>query len=396
MRCFVGIEGGSTGSSVVLLDESGQALASLKAAALNPLLIGEDKCLKQINEAIEEAKLSAGLRPNQPVSSVGLCLSGCVTEEYCVQLANKFKENWPMASNECVAACDTIGSVMTSNCKTGIVLISGTGSNSVLFNSHGIKATCGGWGHLFGDEGSAYWIAWKAYKTLLDDNDSFNIAPYETKRLREVLCNHFEIANEHQVGYFYRNPDKQKFASLSRELYKSTKAKKDEAIDDIFRQAGRMLAKKIVALLPKADEETLEAGLNIICVGSVFNSWDLLEPGFVELLSGHLNNFRLLKLKCSSSYGAAKLAAKHVNFDLQLHDTTELLFAYSATADGYLANGQHFNVKRINGHNGNSKVSNRSSYNGNGNATREEASMQLGGGAAGGGASRRQFNCSIV
>lgn len=81
--------------------------------------------------------------------------------------------------------------------------------------------------------------------------------------------------------------------------------------------------------------------MNIVCVGSVFNSWDLLEPGFVSLLSQHLKNFRLLKLKNSSAYGAARLAAKSVGFDLQIGPTTELLYAYSATSNGYHANGRH-------------------------------------------------------
>uniref|UniRef100_A0A6G1SE01 N-acetyl-D-glucosamine kinase n=1 Tax=Aceria tosichella TaxID=561515 RepID=A0A6G1SE01_9ACAR len=404
MRYFAGIEGGSTASSLVLLDESGKSLASLKGPAMNPLLIGEQECLERINTAIEELKSDARLTQDQPISSLGLCLSGCVTDQDCEQLARRFMESWPHASSNCVAACDTIGSVYTSNCKAGIVLISGTGSNSVLFNSSGIKATCGGWGHLFGDEGSAYWIAWRAYKTILDDNDNFNLAPYETKRLREVLCNHFKISSEDQVGFFYRDSDKRKFASLSRELYKSTKLQPDEAIDDIFKQAGRMLAKKIVALLKKADQETLETGLNIICVGSVFNSWDLLEPGFVELLSGHLNNFRLLKLKCSSAYGAAKLAAKQVHHDLALHDTTELLFAYSATADGYLANGQHVNTKSRVNHNNNKHNNNgcatrsqgngNSQHNGNTNGNlngREMVSVQ-----ADGASSRRLANCSIM
>lgn len=211
-----------------------------------------------------------------------------------------------------------------------------------------IVSSCGGWGHLFGDEGSAFWIAWRAYKTLLDDNDNYIQSTYDTKRLRQVICSHFNLKSEHHVGSFYQLNDKKRFASLSKELYKSTKSERDEAIDDIFRQAGCLLARNIVAHLPKADKAVVAAGLNIVCVGAVFGSWDLLEPGFVDVLSQHLKNFRLLKLKQSSAVGAAKFAAKCVGvLDLPIDQTTELLYAYSGTSHGYHANGHHFS---LNGH----------------------------------------------
>lgn len=73
---------------------------------------------------------------------------------------------------------------------------------------------------MFGDEGSAYWIAWRAYKTLLDDNDNYDPSRYDTKRIRQVICNHFGLSNEHLIGGFYQENDKKKFASLSKELYK--------------------------------------------------------------------------------------------------------------------------------------------------------------------------------
>lgn len=80
-------------------------------------------------------------------------------------------------------------------------------------------STCGGWGHLFGDEGSAYWIARQAYKTLLDDIDNYRVSEHDTKRLRQVICRHFQLKDERSVGRFYQDNDKKKFASLSKELY---------------------------------------------------------------------------------------------------------------------------------------------------------------------------------
>lgn len=388
MKYFAGIEGGSTASSLVLVDELGKPLASVHGQATNRLLDGDEECLKRLVEMVNKAKTMANLRQEEPIESLGLCLSGCFTEEDCKLFADTFSSRWPNAAKNCVVACDTVGSVYASNCDTGIVLISGTGSNSLLFNKSGVVSTCGGWGHLLGDEGSAYWIAWRAYKTLLDNNDNYEISLHDTKRLEQVICRHFDIKSVNDVAKIYQENSKKKFASLSKELYKSTKERNDEAINDIFKQAGRLLARKIVALLPRANKETLEAGLNIICVGSVFNSWNLLEPGFISVLSRHLQNFRLLRLKCSSAFGAAKLAARHVQTDLPLEDTTELLYAYSATTDGYLANGHHVNTLNNNHH---SKNHTNGHHHQNDSSTRRPSS------SSNASVNRRKImNCSII
>lgn len=68
--------------------------------------------------------------------------------------------------------------------------------------------------------------------------------------------------------------------SLRAELYKSTKTEPDESIDDIFHQ-------RVVALLSRVDQADIDAGLSIICAGSLFNDRDLLELGFVRILLKH-------------------------------------------------------------------------------------------------------------
>lgn len=219
MRYFGGVEGGSTSSTLMVLDGDGNELFSITGLSTNPLLDGEMESYDRLADMIEKAKQSLNISGDQPLESLGLCLSGCTDDAECDRLAKRFLSLHPESAKYCIIRNDTIGSVYSSGIDSGIVIISGTGSNSILFSPKGVIATCGGWGHMFSDEGSAYWIAVRAYKTLLDANDNYRKPMHDTSRLREVICKHFGIANERLIMGFYERPDKKKFASLCKELY---------------------------------------------------------------------------------------------------------------------------------------------------------------------------------
>lgn len=61
-------------------------------------------------------------------------------------------------------------------------------------------------------------------------------------------------------------------------------------------------------------------GLQVVCVGSVWLSWDLLRPGFEEQLKDtslcHVKKLSLVKTTRNSSVGAAYLAAHLIHLDL--------------------------------------------------------------------------------
>lgn len=75
-----------------------------------------------------------------------------------------------------------------------MVLISGTGSNSLLLNPDGKEERLGGWGFLLGDEGAGYWMAQRAIKTVIDHEENFERSPYSTGAVHEVIFKHFEAS----------------------------------------------------------------------------------------------------------------------------------------------------------------------------------------------------------
>lgn len=79
-----------------------------------------------------------------------------------------------------------------------------------------------------------------------------------------------------------------------------------------------------------------EGGLPVVCVGSVWNSWSLLQSGFLEVLNSAddsqcIREASLIHLKTSVASGATYLAAKQhgYKFPRNHSDTYEIFYHYT-------------------------------------------------------------------
>lgn len=315
---------GATKSKMVLIRSDGKIVAWSEGPCTNQWLIGQEECLKRVNDMTEEAKKTAGLDTITPIKSLGLCMSGADQKEAQKQLIDGMKSKYPHASQNVSVSSDTTGAIATATATGGIVLISGTGSNCQLNNPDGSMYRCGGWGHLLGDEGSAYWIAQRAIKTIFDHDDNLTACPHDITYVWNTMKTYFKIQDKNEIlGSFYSNFDKSFIAGMCKELARGATEKNDKLCQQLFCDAGEILAKHILGLEPKIDQTLLdgENGLNIVCVGSVWKSWDLLQKGFTCVLKNgckRIKRFCLLDLQQSAALGAASLAARDVKFTLPM------------------------------------------------------------------------------
>ncbi|KAL1239612.1 N-acetyl-D-glucosamine kinase [Trichinella pseudospiralis] len=210
---YAGVDGGATKTTLILMNEEGTILAHCTGAGTN---------------------------------IYALAMSGAEDQERNEKFVADFSASYPAITESVVVISDSYSALLTAFDENGIVLISGTGSSCRAIDFTGRLLGCGGWGHLIGDDGSAYWISTKAIR-------------------KAKLLHHFQLSRKEQIfELLYDNFSKAKIASFCEVLAEASSENGDELILEIFAEAEN------------------SQKLEVLIMGSVWKSFDLLKKGFIN------------------------------------------------------------------------------------------------------------------
>ncbi|XP_071947126.1 N-acetyl-D-glucosamine kinase-like [Antedon mediterranea] len=324
---YGGIEGGATHSTIVILKQDGSVAALVEGPGTNPWLLGIDQCLINIAVLVKDAKKQANIDDDTKLKSLGMSLSGGEQKEIQIKIISGMQSKYPNTSDNYHVCTDTYGAIETASSSGGLVLIAGTGSNCQLINPDGKVSGCGGWGHMLGDEGSAFQVSMLGVKTVIDAEDNLRDPPYDISYVKKLMQEFYNISNRFAIlSHVYSDFEKPKFSEFCKVLAEGARKEKDPLCCWIFNETGKNLGNHIRAVSSKMDKTLLNqpSGLQVTCVGSVWKSWDLLKDGFLEGIKPRpegdveIKKLKLIQLNKSPAFGAASLGARKAGLTLTL------------------------------------------------------------------------------
>ena len=302
---YLGVDGGGTKTTFVLIDHDGAVVAEHQGGTSYYLQIGFDGLNRVLSEGVHAVLATARATAGDIIYAFfGLPAHGEDSE------AQGLLDVMPEAvlghrryvcGNDMV--CGWAGSLAGAD---GINIVAGTGSIG-YGERRGLKARAGGWGEIFSDEGSAYWIAIQGLNAFTRMSDGRQ----PRGALHAIFKAHFALEQELDICARLMGaepPSRDQVAALSQLVAEAARAG-DVAAKAIFDQAGRELADIIDAIrraLKGPDGERIPLSYS----GGVFKSGDLiLEPLRAELLA-RSRDYDLVAPALSPSLGAALYAAR--------------------------------------------------------------------------------------
>ncbi|BBX32849.1 BadF/BadG/BcrA/BcrD ATPase [Mycolicibacterium mageritense DSM 44476 = CIP 104973] len=164
MARYLGVDGGGSKTAFALIDAAGRLLARSAAPTSYYFSDGFDVVERVLAQGVTDICAQAGITPADIDSAFfGLPGYGEASEDLerlDAVPGRVLGHDRYHCGNDMV--CGWAGSLA---CEDGINVISGTGSMT-YGERQGVGQRVGGWGELFGDEGSAYWVATQGLNTF--------------------------------------------------------------------------------------------------------------------------------------------------------------------------------------------------------------------------------------
>jgi N-acetylglucosamine kinase-like BadF-type ATPase len=301
---YLGVDGGGSKTAFLLIDDAGKILGSHTEGPAYYLEIGWHALRAMLARGIEVTLAQAGLSP-AALSFAFLGLPSYGEDSRLIEALDTAasplleRSRYRCGSD---AVCGWAGALAGGD---GINVIAGTGSMT-YGEYQGRAARAGGWGELFSDEGSAYWIARQGLNLFSRMSDS----RLERGPLYDILRRHFELKSDLDLCaaiYDQAQVQRSNLAALA-PLVAEAARHGDVSAAALFEEAAGELLLLVDAVhrqLAVAPQTTL----NVSYSGGLFQQRELLLAPLQARLAASGGRYRVVAPRLPPAAGAALYAA---------------------------------------------------------------------------------------
>lgn len=319
MARYLGVDGGGSKTAFALIDDGGRVLARATAPTSYYFNDGFDVVERVLAQGVSDICRQAGIETTDiDAAFFGIPGYGEASADIArldAVPALVLGHDRYSCNNDMV--CGWAGSLA---CEDGINIISGTGSMT-YGERQGVGHRVGGWGELFGDEGSAYWVAAQGLNAFSRMSDGRLARGPLYSQLKE----HLKLAGDLDVVSLVIDKwsgNRSSIAALSTTVCEAARANDAVAAKILSDAADElvMLIETTRKLVGFTDQETVPVSYS----GGMFSDEGFLAR-FLTALQDQPAKYDVQRPLLDPAVGAALYAAKHSGQPLQpsaLHQLT--------------------------------------------------------------------------
>jgi N-acetylglucosamine kinase-like BadF-type ATPase len=311
MRALLAVDGGQTSTRVIVARDDGFILAQSTGGPSNHTEEpgGAARFEQVISSTISRALKIAGLPALSQAQFQAACFG--MTGETTIKQAILSRI---IRTPRLLVVHDSANALMGATAgEPGLIVLAGTGSVARAMDRQGREFRVGGWGHLFGDEGSAYWIGREAVRAIARQIEGYgektDLTPHILDRLGVTSA--AQVMTKYYTGEWPRDH----LASLAPWVDEAAR-RGDEIAQAILEKAGGELAKQAFAVLYLLRRESASYSVQepeedplVSYTGGVFESQFVLSS-FIQSVRREHPRIRIEAPLFSPVFGSLLLAGR--------------------------------------------------------------------------------------
>lgn len=294
MKYYLGIDGGGTRTTAAVSDEKGNIILKTLGKSINFYSVGMEKARENLFDVFNEIYKILGEIKFEAAFIGCAALDDVADEETIRSLCDGIINAEKIGMNSDVYVA--LASSGEDECR--IVAICGTGSIVTGIDENRNVKTKGGWGHIIGDEGSAYSIAVNALKSCAMLYD-------EGQKTTLIKCaeEYFGVDDLRKAIDKIYSPETTKdvLAGFSKKVGEMAEA--DFVAKTVIMNEAHYFSKTVLALLNEMRNCTL-----LSLYGGVFQYNELFRNCFIDDIKEFHSDLKIEILTLPPEEGALKIA----------------------------------------------------------------------------------------